>query len=61
MKFKSKLRKIGNSLGIIIPKDVITYIEDKNEVNIITAGDYVCLEVITDDLDYCDLPEGIIK
>jgi len=40
MKFKAKLRKIGNSLGIIIPKNVITSYKqgDEIELNVITSG-----------------------
>ena len=36
--FKAKLRKIGNSLGVYIPKDVITSykIGDEIELNVIT-------------------------
>ena len=39
--FKAKLRKIGNSLGIIIPRNVITnYKEgDDIELNVITKED----------------------
>jgi antitoxin component of MazEF toxin-antitoxin module len=35
-----KLRKIGNSLGVILPKEVITG----------KAGDVITIEVITDDV-----------
>ena len=49
MIIKAKLRKIGNSLGILISKEVITYIEEESAVNEIKAGDVITLEVITDD------------
>ena len=49
MIIKAKLRKIGNSLGILIPKEVITHIEDEWAVNEIKAGDVITLEVITED------------
>lgn len=41
MKFKAKLRKIGNSFGVIIPKNVITnYKEgDEIELDVITKED----------------------
>lgn len=41
MNFRSKLRKIGNSFGVIIPKKVITsYKEgDEIELKVITNGD----------------------
>jgi len=38
MTFKAKLRKIGNSLGVIIPKKVITKYKE---------GDEIGLDVIT--------------
>ena len=38
MKFKAKLRRIGNSLGVLIPRDVIT---DRQ------LGEVITLEVIT--------------
>jgi len=38
MTFKSKLRRIGNSVGVIIPRDVIT---------LYRLGDEIELEVIT--------------
>ena len=39
MTFKAKLRKIGNSLGIIIPMNVITNYKkgDEIELNVITG------------------------
>lgn len=39
--FKAKLRKIGNSLGVIIPANVITYYKegDEIELNVITMSD----------------------
>jgi len=40
MIFKAKLRKIGNSLGVLIPRDVIT-----KEV-----GDVITLEVLGDNV-----------
>jgi antitoxin component of MazEF toxin-antitoxin module len=38
-KFKAKLRKIGNSQGVIIPKEVITdyQLGDEIELEVITA------------------------
>jgi len=60
MRFKAKLRKIGNSLGILIPKEVITFIESKWGVDVITKGDTIYLEVITDDKNMMDLPCGVI-
>ena len=60
MIFKVKLRKIGNSLGVIIPKKVLEYIEDEWSVNVITVGDSIYLNVITDDKEYVDLPCGVI-
>jgi antitoxin component of MazEF toxin-antitoxin module len=39
MEFKSKIRKIGNSLGVIIPADVITSFK---------LGDVITLNVITE-------------
>ena len=60
MKFKAKLRKIGNSWGIIVPKEVITYLKDEWKIAIIEKGAYVYLEVITDDSKYMDYPEGVI-
>ena len=41
MKFKAKLRKIGNSIGIYIPRNVITSykIGDEIELNVITLDD----------------------
>ena len=39
MKFKAKLRKIGNSLGVIIPLNVITGYK---------KGDFIELNVITE-------------
>lgn len=39
MKFKSKLRKIGNSLGVLIPREVIS---DYKE------GDIIELKIITE-------------
>ena len=49
MIFKAKLRKIGNSLGVIIPANVITsYKEgDDIELNVITSKDKVNDNVIT--------------
>lgn len=40
MRFTAKLRKIGNSLGVIIPKNVITSykIGSEIELNVITSG-----------------------
>jgi antitoxin component of MazEF toxin-antitoxin module len=38
--FKAKLRRIGNSLGVIIPKDVIT----------LKAGDVITLGIVDDDV-----------
>lgn len=40
MTFKAKLRKIGNSIGVIIPKNVITSYKVGDEValNVITSG-----------------------
>ena len=49
MIIKAKLRRIGNSLGILISKEVITYIEEESAVNEIKAGDVITLEVITED------------
>ena len=40
MKFKAKLRRIGNSLGVLIPREVITNKQ---------AGDELELQVITND------------
>ena len=40
MNFKAKLRKIGNSFGVIIPKNVITNLD---------IGDEITLNVITED------------
>jgi len=41
MEFKAKLRKIGNSLGVIIPHNVITNYKkgDEIELNVITIED----------------------
>ena len=41
MTFKAKLRKIGNSLGVIIPYKVITYYKegDEIELDVITKGE----------------------
>ena len=38
MKFKAKIRKIGNSMGVIIPKDVITdfVLGEEIELDVIT-------------------------
>ena len=58
MRFKAKLRKIGNSLGVIVPKEVITFLEDKWSCVEITGSIY--LKVITDDSEYMDLPDGVI-
>lgn len=49
MLLKAKLRKIGNSFGVIIPKEVITYIENEWEVGVITDTD-----------KYIDVPDGVI-
>ena len=40
MKFTAKIRKIGNSLGILIPKNVITFykINDVIEFDVITSA-----------------------
>jgi len=50
MKFKAKIRKIGNSQGIYIPKDVITNnkIGDEIELQVITSDTEPPKEVITD-------------
>ena len=40
MAFKTKLRKIGNSLGVLIPRDVVTEYAE---------GDEIELKVITKD------------
>lgn len=42
MEFKAKLRKIGNSLGVIIPKNVITNLK---------AGEIINVNVITSKSD----------
>ena len=60
MKFKAKLRKLGNSIGIIMPRDVITHIEKEHNVVVITAGDDIYLEVITEDEPYWEAPYGVI-
>lgn len=41
IKFKSKIRKIGNSYGVIIPKNVITSLnlDEEIEINVITPSD----------------------
>lgn len=51
MAFKAKLRKIGNSLGVLIPKDVITGqgVGDEIELNVITEGKVITDNVITND------------
>lgn len=51
MQFKAKLRKIGNSLGILIPRRVITNYQEGDEVvlYVITNGDGKDVTVITDD------------
>jgi antitoxin component of MazEF toxin-antitoxin module len=38
--FKAKLRKIGNSMGVIIPSNVITSYKEGDEItlNVITSG-----------------------
>ncbi len=42
MRFKAKLRRIGNSVGILIPRDVITGIK---------LGDEIDVDVITNPLN----------
>ena len=41
MRFKATLRKIGNSLGVIIPRNVITSYKEKDEIelDVITKED----------------------
>lgn len=48
MPFKAKLRKIGNSVGVILPRDVITCynVGDEIELNVITK-DSSTADVIT--------------
>ena len=63
MIIKAKLRKIGNSLGVLIPKEVIAHIEVEWSVGVITTGDEIYLKVITDGEKYekyMDLPCGVI-
>jgi len=60
MTFKAKLRKVGNSLGVLIPKEVITHLEDEWGVNVITAGDSIYLDVITKDIEHADTPCGVL-
>lgn len=66
MPFKAKLRKIGNSIGVILPKDVITGlgVGDEIELNVITK-DSTTTDVITPEKTaykptgiciYCRLP-----
>jgi len=49
MKIKAKLRKIGNSLGVIIPSNVITSYKqgDEIELNVITSAPKDSINVIT--------------
>ena len=49
MKFKAKVRKIGNSFGVIIPRDVITAftLGEEIELNVITK-DVITQDVITE-------------
>ena len=60
MILKAKLIQIGNSLWIIIPREDLDHIEIKHQVNVITKGDDIYLEVITDDMEYWDEPMGVI-
>ena len=55
MKFKTRLRRIGNSRGVIIPLDVITgyRLGDEIELEVITGSQKLPLkekEVITTDI-----------
>ena len=49
--FKAKLRKIGNSFGVIIPLEVITSIK---------AGDVITLDVITLEEDVITRKHNVI-
>jgi antitoxin component of MazEF toxin-antitoxin module len=51
MKFKAKIRRIGNSQGIYIPKNVIT----NNKI-----GDEIELQVITSDTKLPEKPKKVI-
>lgn len=60
MIIKTKIRKIGNSFGVIIPKEVITKIEDDWQIGRL---DSISLDVITDwdkHSRYMDFPDGVI-
>ena len=49
MRFKSKLRRIGNSIGVIIPREVITIyrLGDEIELEVITKQESLDKSVIT--------------
>jgi len=49
MKIKAKLRKIGNSMGVLLPKEVITgyALRDDIELEVITKGFESVEKVIT--------------
>lgn len=51
MKFKAKLRKIGNSQGVYIPKNVITSFK---------IGEVIELEVITSSSKNQEKPQKVI-
>jgi antitoxin component of MazEF toxin-antitoxin module len=62
MKLKVKLRKIGNSFGVILPKEVITKMEDDWECPFKIGSD-IYIDVITTPSEsekYWDLPDGVI-
>jgi hypothetical protein len=61
MIIKTKIRKIGNSLGVIIPKEVISKIEDDWKIGKL---EHLCLDVITDwdkFAKYIDEPDGVLS
>lgn len=60
MPFKAKLRKIGNSVGVILPKDVITCynVGDEIELNVITTTPEGH-DVITEDNDFLEQPSPL--
>jgi antitoxin component of MazEF toxin-antitoxin module len=45
MKFKTKLRKVGNSLGVLIPKDVITGYNEGDEIELSFGEEVITGEV----------------
>lgn len=47
MLIKAKLRKVGNSFGILVPKEVLLELAKAHQVGKVDEKDFILLNVIT--------------